>query len=72
VLISDDKGGWINEVVLSSSDVTQSLPGGWVHISIPLSRLDFTNTPIGTIDLENALDKSTKLIHIDDVHFVGS
>ena len=72
VIISDDKGGWINEVVLSSSDITQSLPGGWVHISIPLSQLDSTNTPIGTIDLENALDKSTKLIHIDDVHFVGS
>ncbi|HYT44563.1 MAG TPA: hypothetical protein VEP90_19690, partial [Methylomirabilota bacterium] len=72
VAISDNKGQWINEVVLSSTNITQSLPGGWVHISLPLSQLDPTNIPIGTIDLENALNKSINLIHVDDVHFVDS
>jgi Glycosyl hydrolase catalytic core len=72
VIISDNKGQWINEVVLSSTNITQSLSGGWVHISIPLSQLDATSTPIGTIDLENALNKSINLIRVDDVQFVGS
>lgn len=72
VVISDNKDNWINEVVLSSSNITQSLPGGWVHISLPLSQLDPTNTPISTIDLENALNRSINLIRVDDVHFTGS
>jgi hypothetical protein len=72
VVISDNKGNWINEVILSSSNITQSLPGGWIHVSLPLSQLDPTNTPVGAIDLENALNKSINLIRVDDVHFVGS
>ena len=59
-------------MVLSSSNIIQSLPGGWVHISVPLSQLDATNIPIGTIDLENALNKSVNLIRVDDVHFADS
>jgi len=70
VLISS-KGQWINEVTLSISNIIQTLPGGWVHISLPLSQLDSANTPIGTVDLENALNKSINLIHVDDVQFVG-
>src|SRR5215467_11379936 len=54
IVLSDSSGNWINEVTLSTLNITQTLPGGWVLISLPVSQLDPANTPIGTVDLENA------------------
>jgi hypothetical protein len=72
VTIAGSKGNWINEVFLSPANVTQTLSGGWVHISLPLSMLDPQLTGITYVDLENALNKALPTIHVDDVQFVGA
>ena len=70
IVLSGSAGNWINEVALSTLDIHQALPGGWVYISLPLSQLDPAHIPIETIDLENVQHTSMNIIYVDDVRFV--
>jgi hypothetical protein len=67
ILLVDPSGAWINEVRLKNAFVKQSLSGGWVHVSVPLTTLDQRGTPIGAIQLKNYLNRRLKAIHYDDV-----
>lgn len=67
VTIATPSDSWINEIILSSSNVTANLGNGWVHVSLPLTQLDPNNKSIGYIDLGNALNKPISQAHIDDV-----
>ena len=67
VILSTPADNAINEYFLLRSDVKQTLPNGWVHISIPMEALDAQGTNIGVVDIENAKDAGVSKIYLDDL-----
>ncbi len=70
VLFTDTGGKVIAEVRLSPANVTAALPNGWVHVSVPLSHLNPSNLPVGSIQLKNALNAELPMVYIDDIRLV--
>ncbi len=70
-LFLNSSGQVIEQIRLSSADVTAQLPGGWVQLSIPLSLLNPANVPITDIQLKNRTGRPLASIHVDDVQLVG-
>jgi Cellulase (glycosyl hydrolase family 5) len=70
-LLTDTSGAVINEIALSSADVT-TLSGGWVQASLPISQINPSNVGISTIQLKNEINGNLATVHYDDVMLVGS
>jgi len=70
VLFTNSSGTVINEIALTSN-LTTTLPNGWLQVSIPIPQLNPSNVAIGSIQLKNELGGSLNSVHYDDVMLVG-
>jgi hypothetical protein len=71
VVLSTSTGGYINEYILSQRDVVATLSNGWVHVSIPLTKLDPSSKAFSLIDIENARNSSIAQVNLDNARLLN-
>jgi hypothetical protein len=70
VFLVSTSGTAITSTALSARYAT-ALPNGWLQISLPLSRLNPAQLPVGGIQLKNELNQTLAVVHYDDVRLTG-